>query len=121
MRIGQLAMAAGLSVSTLRYYERLGLLPPPPRRGGKRWYDAAGLRRARMLKTGRDAGLRIADLVNLTGNGNDIAARQAILQERGRLIDGQIGRLQQMRELLTIGAACACADLAACGVYKSAQ
>jgi hypothetical protein len=37
MRIGQLAIAAGLSTSTLRYCERLGLLPPSQRRNGKRW------------------------------------------------------------------------------------
>lgn len=33
MQIGQLAHAAGVAVDTVRYYEKQGLLPPPPRRG----------------------------------------------------------------------------------------
>lgn len=38
MRIGVLAKAAGVSVATIRYYESIGLLTPPARRGGQRIY-----------------------------------------------------------------------------------
>jgi hypothetical protein len=79
------------------------------------------LRRAQRLKTARGAGLRIADLVTIIASGNDVVTRQAILQERGRLIDRQIGRLSRMRKLPEIGAACACGDVSACAVYRSAQ
>ena len=41
MRIGKLAAASGVTRDALRYYERLGLLPPSPRTaGGFREYDA---------------------------------------------------------------------------------
>jgi MerR family regulatory protein len=41
MRIGEVAERAGVNVETLRYYERRGLLPEPPRRdGGHREYGA---------------------------------------------------------------------------------
>ena len=38
MTVGEFARRAGLRASAVRYYERLGLLPPPPRRNGRRVY-----------------------------------------------------------------------------------
>jgi DNA-binding transcriptional MerR regulator len=43
MSIGEVARRAGIAPSAIRYYERLGLLPTPPRVGGKRRYDATAL------------------------------------------------------------------------------
>ncbi|WP_333815921.1 MerR family DNA-binding transcriptional regulator [Tabrizicola sp.] len=44
MKIGELSRRAGVAVDTLRYDERIGLLPPTPRdAGGRRDYDAAAL------------------------------------------------------------------------------
>src|SRR6185503_11471397 len=117
MRIGELSRATGLSAATLRYYERLGLLPKPARRSGKRWYDEDGLHRARMLKAGRTAGLSIADLVQLTRNGGDTAARQAVLSGRQQRVDLEIERLERKRELLRLAAACGCEKIDACSIY----
>ena len=39
MRIGELAKRTGIPASTLRYYEDIGLIPPPPRISGQRDYD----------------------------------------------------------------------------------
>ncbi|HEU4421251.1 MAG TPA: MerR family DNA-binding transcriptional regulator, partial [Pilimelia sp.] len=44
MRVGELAEAAGVASDTVRYYERVGLLPPPRRTpAGYRAYDAAAV------------------------------------------------------------------------------
>jgi DNA-binding transcriptional MerR regulator len=46
MNIGKLARAADTKVETIRYYERIGLLPPPPRTSGNyRDYSAAHVSR----------------------------------------------------------------------------
>ena len=41
--IGELSRRTGCNVETIRYYERIGLLPKPERRGSYRCYDASGV------------------------------------------------------------------------------
>lgn len=61
--VSKLARRCGLSRSTLLYYERIGLLRPPPRgAGGYRRYGDADLRRLERICVYRAAGLRLADI-----------------------------------------------------------
>jgi DNA-binding transcriptional MerR regulator len=54
MRIGEVAAAAAVNVQTLRYYERVGLLPEPERRSsGYRAYDPQSVRRVRFIRRAR--------------------------------------------------------------------
>ena len=49
LKIGQVAALAGVGVDTIRYYERLGLLPPAPRRSsGYRMFDATTVERIKL-------------------------------------------------------------------------
>ena len=121
MRIGQFSKALGLAPSALRYYERVGLLPKAARRGGKRWYDQNMLRRARMLKAARQAGLRIADLQQLTQNANDPMSRSAVLKARVAAMDRELQRLAATRVMLAAAAGCGCNDVAACPMAKEAD
>jgi len=121
MRIGELSRAVGLSPATLRYYERVGLLPKPERRGAKRWYDSSALRRAGMLKGARQAGLRIADLKELTQSANDPAKRSAVLSARLAATDRELQRLAVTREILAKAAACDCRDVSSCAIAKAAE
>ncbi|SDY81873.1 MerR HTH family regulatory protein [Modestobacter sp. DSM 44400] len=60
MRSGELARAGGVHVETLRYYERRGLLPAPPRRGsGYREYPAEALQRLQTIKQAQTLGLTL--------------------------------------------------------------
>lgn len=73
MRIGEVAVAAGLPTQTIRFYERKGLLPPP-RRGpnGYRTYDTSTITRLRFIRSGQSAGLtllEIAAILELRGEG----------------------------------------------------
>jgi DNA-binding transcriptional MerR regulator len=55
--IGELSAAAGVKVPTIRYYEAIGLLPPPPRtQGNQRRYDAPALERLRFIARARAMG-----------------------------------------------------------------
>ncbi len=45
LSIGEVSHLSGVSTSALRYYERIGLVPPPPRVAGRRDYDASVLDR----------------------------------------------------------------------------
>jgi DNA-binding transcriptional MerR regulator len=59
----QLAEAAAVGSQTLRYYERRGLLPEPPRtRGGHRLYGPKHLERLRFIQTVQDLGFQLEEI-----------------------------------------------------------
>ncbi len=63
MNIGELARAADTKAETIRYYERIGLLPAPPRTGGNyRDYAAAHVSRLSFIRRGRDLGFSIEQI-----------------------------------------------------------
>ena len=63
MTIREVSERYGLSADTLRYYERVGLIPPVPRtRGGVRDYDGASLGWVELIKCMRSAGAGIEAL-----------------------------------------------------------
>ena len=66
MFIGELADASGVGVETVRFYEREGLLPEPPRTGaGYRVYDAAAVRRVRFILRAKALGFTLAETKEL--------------------------------------------------------
>ncbi|MFV0280928.1 MAG: MerR family transcriptional regulator [Rhodoblastus sp.] len=71
-RIGDLARETGTKVVTIRYYEKIGLLPPPGRSAGNyRSYDRLALNRLRFLRRCRDLGFslgRIRELLDLSAD-----------------------------------------------------
>ncbi|TLZ19504.1 MAG: MerR family DNA-binding transcriptional regulator, partial [Gammaproteobacteria bacterium] len=50
LSIGEVAREAGVPASTLRYYEKAGLLPAPPRRSGQRCYSEAVFGRINLIR-----------------------------------------------------------------------
>ncbi len=63
MRIGELAERLGLNTQTIRYYERIGLLPVPERtESGYRAYGEEDERRLRFIKNARSAGLTLGEV-----------------------------------------------------------
>lgn len=106
MRTNELAGRAGVNAETLRYYERRGLLPDPPRTaGGYRDYpvDAVGLlrfiRRAQRLGFTLD---EIAELLHLDGGGPDSCdAARALAVTRRADLEVRIADLQRMRDALS--------------------
>lgn len=66
MTRGQLAKRFGCHLETVRYYEKIGLLPPPLRsQGGHRLYQPADQRRLRFILRGRELGFSIDELRSL--------------------------------------------------------
>ena len=52
VNIGVIAEQAQVATSTIRYYERIGLLPPPKRVSGRRQYDSSILKKLRVIQAG---------------------------------------------------------------------
>ena len=104
MKIAEVSEKYGLSVDTLRYYERVGLIPPVHRNdGGIRDYHELDLRRVDFIKCMRSAGLPIEvliDYVALVQKGDKtIEARKEILIEQRELL---VARMLEMQKTLDI-------------------
>ena len=93
MTIAETAKKYDISADTLRYYERIGLIPPVPRtRSGIRDYDESSCGWVEFTKCMRGAGLQIEALieyVSLFRQGDETSdARRAILiEQRGQLAE----------------------------------
>jgi DNA-binding transcriptional MerR regulator len=101
-RIGDLAEAAGVTVDTLRYYEREGLLPRVDRTaGGFRLYSQETARRLQFIKQARDLGLTLREIRQLVDpeNGRCVAMRE-VLAERLADVDRRLRDLTAFRRTL---------------------
>lgn len=66
LTIGQLAKRAQLNVETVRYYERRGLMPDPPRRAsGYRQYSEDDITRIRFIRHAKDLGFSLKEISEL--------------------------------------------------------
>lgn len=72
MNIGQASDASGVSQRMIRHYEKIGLIPPAPRRdSGYRDYSPADLHRLRFIANARDLGFPIEEIHTLLDLWND--------------------------------------------------
>lgn len=114
LRVGEVAARAGVHRETLRYYERRGLLPAPPRRAsGYRAYPAETVERVRLIKWAQALGFTLREIVELTRIPRDhVRGRARQTRERAaakiREIDAKIVALQAMKRRLNAIARCRC-------------
>jgi DNA-binding transcriptional MerR regulator len=105
MKIAEVSEKYGLSADTLRYYERVGLIPPVQRsNGGIRDYNELDLRRVDFIKCMRDAGLPIEVLISYMGlvqQGDEtIEDRKEILIEQRDLLADRMEEMQKTLDRL---------------------
>ena len=103
MLIGEVATKSEVSVQTLRYYERRGLMPPQSRRmSGYRRYTLEAIRRVRFIRRAQDLGFTLKEIGELLQLWSDSAlACQAVEQRAATTlsrIDDKIRRLKSMRD-----------------------
>lgn len=111
--IGRAAKAAGVRIETIRYYERRGLLPDPPRtEAGYRLYDTESVTRLRFIKEAQALGFTLEEIQGLLALRVDSETSCADVRRRAEDkaadIEAKIRSLQQMRAALQeMIAACA--------------
>jgi len=114
--IGKLAQAAGVHVETIRYYQRIGLLPQPARQQRTvRRYGGDVLQQLRFIRSAQQLGLSLRDIASLlwmqTAKGCNTMVRDAgtaksceetrtMLAQRLAAVKDQIGDLQRVHAAL---------------------
>jgi MerR family mercuric resistance operon transcriptional regulator len=105
LTIGQLAKHAKVNIETIRYYERRGLIPEPPRReSGYRQYAPEFVTRIQFIKRAQELGFslnEIADLLALRVD-TDTACNEVRKRAENKIasIEGKIQTLQKMKQAL---------------------
>jgi Cu(I)-responsive transcriptional regulator len=123
--IGDLARATGTKVETIRYYERTGLLPSPPRTAGNyRAYGQDHLGRLSFIRRARDLGFSIEQvkaLLDLTDQRErsceavDVIAREHLSEVERKLVDLTALR----RELTALLGQCRHGTVAECRIIEA--
>jgi len=104
VNIGAASDASGVSQRMIRHYEKIGLVPAPPRRGNYRDYADADVHRLRFIANARDLGFPIEEIRTLLGLWSDrdrssaevktlAEARAAELGRKVRVLDAMLRSL----------------------------
>ena len=102
---GRLAARTGVSIETLRFYHRIGLLPEPPRTpAGYRQYPADTVRRLRFIRWAKGLGFKLAEIAELlqlrTDSEADRRRMEKTLGSAMKCIEERAGELEAMMATL---------------------
>jgi len=101
--IGGLARAIGVNVETVRYYQRIGLLPEPPRtRGTIRRYPPETLARLRFIRRAQGLGFTLEEVAALLAlsDGEHCAETRALGEKKLALVQKKLDELVAIRRAL---------------------
>ena len=118
MTIGEVAQQVGVETSTLRYYESIGVLPPPRRVSGQRRYTPTVLKVMQVIEVAKEAGFTLSEIRTLLhGFSLDKAPSErwkVLARQKLPEVEALIARAQGMKQLLELGLECECLELDEC-------
>jgi DNA-binding transcriptional MerR regulator len=115
MTIGELADRTGVAPSALRYYEELGLIPPPRRASGQRRYDTSAVVLVGMILCFRDVGFSLNEMKPLMASrSQSLDAWRELAGIKLAELDERIARAQVARVALQHALRCKHEDLLDC-------
>ncbi len=103
LQIGEVARRAGVSIDTLRYYERLKLLPRPRRSsGGFRLFASEHIERVKFIKQAQDLGFSLDEIKGLlaTGGADECRKVRDLLQRKLTELDDRLKAMKSFRRVL---------------------
>ena len=125
MQIGDLSQHTGVNIETIRYYERVGVLPKPARQAnGRRSYSEADTQRLIFVRHARELGFDLANVRTLLALQEQPEAScedaSRIAQAQLAEVESRIVRLHNLRkELSRMVAQCRCSVVAECRVIEA--
>lgn len=123
--IGALSKRTGVNIETIRYYERIGLLPKPPRSAGRhRVYDDAHRQRLAFIRRSRELGFSLEQIRDLLGlvRGHDLtcAEVQALTEQHIADIRRKLRDLKKLERVLNdLAAKCHGSQVPECPILEA--
>jgi DNA-binding transcriptional MerR regulator len=106
-KIGEVAELTGMGIHTLRYYEKLGLLPLPMRNSGIRQYTEGDVRLLKLLYSLKQTGMSLEEMAEFASDGciiEEIRQREeevpAKIKKRISILTTHLDRLREQQEQL---------------------
>ena len=123
LTIGEVARRAGVATSSIRYYERIELLPEPERVSGQRRYRADVLGKLGFIGVAQSAGFKLAEIRELVEgiDSSDGMADQMRTLSARKLgeVDALLERTRAMKGWLEVAQQCGCATPAECALFDA--
>ncbi|EPX83410.1 helix-turn-helix domain-containing protein [Salipiger mucosus] len=116
--IGILSEKSGVSSSTLRYYEEIGLIQSVGRHGLRRQFDAQAVTQLALISLGKMAGFSLEDIKGMFAKDGTPQLPRAELQLRANALDEQIRGLTRLRDALRHVADCPAESHMDCPKFK---
>jgi len=121
MSIGEFARCAGVAPSTLRFYERVGLIAPASRQNGRRRYLPVALERVALIRLCQDGGFTLAETRQLTAYSRGLhPVWKKLAARKIAELDQRIAQAQRAKDLLEHGLACPSPNILACRNFRAA-
>jgi MerR family transcriptional regulator, redox-sensitive transcriptional activator SoxR len=125
LTIGEVARRAGVATSSIRYYERIGLLPEPDRLAGQRRYDAEVLGRLGFIGVAQSAGFKLREikaLIHGVDGADGMAERmRSLSSQKLSEVEALLERTKAMKGWLEVAKECGCATPAECALFTPAD
>jgi MerR family redox-sensitive transcriptional activator SoxR len=123
LTIGEVARRAGVATSSIRYYERIGLLPAPERTHGQRRYDPEVLGKLGFIGVAQSAGFKlreIKELIDGVDGANGMGEQMRSLSTR-KLdeVEALLERTRAMKGWLETAKECGCASPEECTLFPA--
>ena len=118
--ITEYGQIAGLSASTIRYYEAEKLLPIAGRKNGRRIYYSSDIPRLKLLAAARKAGFTIREIKQIINQNENPSLKHVVVtaaKTKVNSIEQQIQILEQQRQILIEAQFCPCPELSSCIAY----
>jgi DNA-binding transcriptional MerR regulator len=119
LTIGELGRRAGVTTSALRYYEELGLLPPPVRISGQRRYPESAARLVAAILLYSDAGFTLAEQKALMASRAGTPGWTQLARRKLAELDERIARAQAARDAIRHGLRCPHEDITQCPNFNA--
>ena len=120
LTIGEVARRAGVATSSIRYYERIGLLPRPERSGGQRRYRADVLDKLGFIGVAQSAGFKLREIKALMDGADGLGEPMRALSSRklGE-VEALLERTKAMKGWLEAAQECGCATPDECALFPA--
>jgi DNA-binding transcriptional MerR regulator len=116
--ISEVALRSGVAASTLRFYEKKGLIASVGRRGLHRVFDAGVLERLAFIALGRSAGFSLQEIALMFAPDGRLRIDRQMLAAKSQELDRTIRELSAMRDGLRHAAACPAPSHMECPTFR---